>query len=253
MLLLSFSVDGESVSNIATSSGNVIDLLFKPSQQSSDTDQVSNHGNVILELGMLYKNMLDLIHFPARDRGLRLLKYMMLVFRSANPRSKYAYEIMRLLVHQYVLLSEQDAHREFYGLFVNTNGKEGGNVPVDYRMEGHVDDLKQHIKHMVSNKTEHNITNKTRALGVVKEISTCFDETTSTRIRSRKHVVASSSEDEEMMVRDLRSVRPFDLCPGRTQAGLHFESPSQLTGLDVKALHEWISLKNYEYATELGN
>ena len=53
---------------------------------------------------------------------------------------------MRLLVHQYVLLSEQDSHREFYGLFVNTNGKEGGNVPVDYRMEGHVDDLKQHIK-----------------------------------------------------------------------------------------------------------
>ena len=89
-------------------------------------------------------------------------------------------------------------------------------MPVDYRMEGHVDDLKQHIKHMVSNKTDNNITNKTRALGVVKEISTCFDETTSTRIRSRKHVVPSSSEDAEMMVRDMHSVRLFELCPGRT-------------------------------------
>lgn len=98
-------------------------------------DYVKNYGHRVLELGLLFKDLLDMIKYPDRDRGLRLLKVAMLFFRSSSRLSKYAYEIVRLLVHQQCALSVQASHEEFYGLFVNTAGKINSHIPADERME----------------------------------------------------------------------------------------------------------------------
>lgn len=49
---------------------------------------------------------------PDRDHGLHILKYLMLLFRADSSRSKYSWE------YWYVLLSDRDANRGFYYLFV---------------------------------------------------------------------------------------------------------------------------------------
>lgn len=143
--------------------------MFKPTTHI--TDRVRAYSKQLLELGLLFKNTLDFECMPERERGLRIFKLLMLYFKSHKNLSKYAFEILRLLVHQQSLLSERKAHEEFYGLFVNTKGRYNGQIPVDLRMAFHVKEVKKHIKHMASNKTHSNISNRTKAISCIKEIS----------------------------------------------------------------------------------
>lgn len=71
-----------------------------PKKQQPKPDGIYNYGCQLLEVGLLFKDLLDLTHMPERKRGLRLLKVAMLYFKSHNNLSKYAYEIMRFLVYQ---------------------------------------------------------------------------------------------------------------------------------------------------------
>ncbi len=141
-------------------------------------DHIYKYGQMVLSLGLLYKDWLDVCKIPDRDRGLRLLKVTAAVFKANNWQSKYAYECVRLLVHQISTLSLQEAHAEFYGLFVNTRGKINTHIPVDERMEWEVKEIKKHVKHMYSNKTEGNVFKRSRALSTIHEIGEKFDNVT---------------------------------------------------------------------------
>ncbi|CAC5403385.1 unnamed protein product [Mytilus coruscus] len=163
-------VDGV-VIPIQLSNGKRWSYVIKKAQksQTAQEDKVKNYGHLCLELGLQFKAILDLCKLPDRDRGLRLLKVCMIHFKANNNLSKYAYEILRLLVHQLCILSEQEAHEEFYGLFVNTKGKMDSHIPCDLQMEYIVKSVKRNIKHMFSNKTGKNITTRTSALPAIKD------------------------------------------------------------------------------------
>ena len=120
-------------------------------------DGVNNYARRLMELGLHFKDLLDATKLPERKRQISLLKQTMLFFKSHRNKSKYAYEILRLLVHQICILTEKTANEEFYGMFVNTNGHFDGHIPADRRMEYLVKRVKEHIKHMFSSKTESNV------------------------------------------------------------------------------------------------
>ena len=190
-----------------------------------------------MELGLLFKNLLDSIKLPDRDRSIRLLKMAMVILKRHNNLSKYAYEIMRLLVHQQSSLSVCDAHQEFYGMFVDTSGKIDSHIAVDDRMEWCVGVVKKHIKHMFGNKTAHNITTRTTALSGIGEISQNYDTATKVVVRCQKHSVASALEDEMAILEDLRKLRPFEKVPGRYHPHFPEEAASILQNIDVDKIH----------------
>ena len=86
---------------------------------------------MVMELGLLFKNLVVMIKLPDRDRAIRLLKLDMVILKRHNNLSKYAYEILRLLIHQQCRLSVSEAHQEFYGMFVNTAGRIDSHIAVD--------------------------------------------------------------------------------------------------------------------------
>ena len=94
---------------------------------SDRQDYVMHYGRRVLELGLLYKDLLDATKLPERSRHISLFKLTMLLFKSHRNLSKYASEILRVLVHQICILSEKAAAEEFYALFVNTN--QGSHTP----------------------------------------------------------------------------------------------------------------------------
>lgn len=106
-----FSVDG-TVIQIKLPDGKELTIKI-PKKQQPKPDGIYNYGCQLLEVGLLFKDLLDLTHMPERKRGLRLLKIAMLYFKSHNNLSKYAYEIMRFLVYQECLLSEKAANEMF--------------------------------------------------------------------------------------------------------------------------------------------
>ncbi|KAH3874587.1 hypothetical protein DPMN_037834 [Dreissena polymorpha] len=177
----------------------------------------------------------------------------MLHFKANNECSKYAYEIARLLVHQFCILSEKEACEEFFGMFVNTTGKENAHIPCDLKMEHIVKDIKSNIKHMFSNKTDQNITNRSSALPVIKAVSEAFDDVTGVIIRSKRHTRTSSLHDEAEMIKDIHQIQPFVYKAGRKHL-LFPNVPKQMTcDLDEKKYHTWIETQKYKFATDLGN
>ena len=84
-----------------------------------DEDFVFNYAQMVLELGLTFKSLDYLCSIPDRERMLPMLKHAMVLFKSNNTFSKYAYEIMRLLVHQKVILSEKEAHEILQVFFQN--------------------------------------------------------------------------------------------------------------------------------------
>ncbi len=219
-----------------------------PAVSTEAKDGVQNYAHRVLELGLLYKDLLDMCKLPSRARALPLLKLIMLLFKVNSNLSKYALEVMRLLVHQLCSLSEQAAHEEFYGLFVNTEGSPAGHVACDDRMEWQGELGQRPIQHMASNKSEKNISNRSRALS-----GTNYDRTTQVLVRSKKHKVAPAREDELAMVTDLHQLRPFQFHAGRCHSAFENISGSMLSEADFPALQRWLEDKAYMYATELGN
>jgi hypothetical protein len=84
------------------------------------TDAVLSYGKVVLELGLIFLELCDIVKSPSRICLLCHMKYIMLVLKGHKNKSKYALEILRLLCQQFALLSEKTANESIYGLFVNT-------------------------------------------------------------------------------------------------------------------------------------
>ncbi|XP_052066118.1 uncharacterized protein LOC127705808 [Mytilus californianus] len=245
-------VDGQCF-RLVLENGKTITLMKKTISKSKKGDKISNYGNQILQLGLLFKDLIDMIHMPERVRGIRLLKLAMMYFKVHNNLSKYALEILRLLVHQLCTLSEKGSNEEFYSMFVNTGGKFDTHIPADRRMEYLVKEVKEHVKHMYSNKTEENISNRTRAISGIHEISENFDKQSGVIIRSKKHSGKSSKADELAILSDLRDIRPFHCQPGRKHSSFGEISSSVVQNLDVDHYHNWINTRKVKFALENGN
>ena len=82
----------------------------------SENDNINTYSNIVLEIGLIFLNLHDIIRNPSRVRLLCLMKYMMLVLKGHNNNSKYALEILRFLCQQFAILCEREACESFYGL-----------------------------------------------------------------------------------------------------------------------------------------
>ena len=247
-------MDGE-VINVQLANGRVVQLLQRPKPVSvtTNSDQLKNYGHVTLELGLLFKALQDMIHLPDRDRGLRLLKLAMIVFKADNNLSKYALEILRLLIHQICTLSEKAANEEFYGLFVNTKGHVDSNIPVDLCMEHQVRTIKRHLRHMTSNKNEKTVMKRSCAIPGLRMIGRNYDKMSQVVIRAKKHSKRDSTPDELSMLNDLRQVRPFRYSADRAFKAFPKCPTSVLQYMKCRAFHEWLIKHKNTLPFELGN
>ena len=239
------------MASVKLGNGNTVSLMVKT--KPAEPDSVKDYSHLVLELGLQFKTFLSLCKNPNRSRGLAALKTTMLHFKANNGCSKYAYEIARLLVHQQCILSEREAYEEFYGLFVNTSGKSNSHIPCDLKMEYIVKEVKTNIKHMFSNKTEQNITTRSSALPVIKDIAQNFDDVTGVIMRSKRHTNVDSLQDEREMIKDIHQIKPFVCQPGRKHESFPIVTKQMSALLDADHFRSWIQSQIYKYVTHLGN
>jgi hypothetical protein len=247
-------VDGQIGITVQLADGTVISVpvinSHKPKKEP--IDYVKNYAHLVIELGLVYKELVELCHIPDRDRMIRLLKQCMVIFKAKSNNSKYAVECHRFLVQQLCVLSEKEAHETAYSMFVNTKGSHCSHIPADLQMEYLVKLIKKHIKHMFSNKTAANITKRTRSLACIQAISQNYDEDTEVKKRAKKHKKSSHFDDELVMVDDLRQCNPFQSQPGRCHRSFPRISSTILDYLDINHFHAWIQFRTAVHATELG-
>ncbi|KAL3889781.1 hypothetical protein ACJMK2_002109 [Sinanodonta woodiana] len=223
----------------------------KTVSKPKDTDHVQHYGHTVLQVGLLYMEFWDVIYRPDRDRLLDCLKYMMLMFKSHNSRSKYAFEILRLVCHQQASYSLRSAYQSIYGLFVKIRGKKDSHIPADLAMEHLVKRTKKMLKGLGPMNKDKNLLARSKAVAAMDNIADNFDSISDVKVRAGYHKERNSHTDELKMIYDLREVKPFVTHSGRFfSAHKNIMSPADsVNGLEFES---WIDYHKVRLEFESG-
>ncbi len=131
----------------------------------------------VLTLGLIWFNYLDATREGDGDRIITLWKFLLIIFRKTG-HTNYSKEAAILLLQCNFLLSDRLATQVKYGRFVNTHGRKGCNMPCDLHMEHLNRRLKGMIHNMGSNIHPSCIASAAKALGVVHNVCSVFEQET---------------------------------------------------------------------------
>ena len=181
-----------------------LDFDYDPTTtEAKDDDQVRAYAKEILSFGTILMEFNDAVHEGDGKRLMRVWKYFLLTFRSAN-KTKYSLEGLLLLikVHSKVL-PERLKHQLMYSRFVNTRGRTGANIPIDLHVE-HVNRIiKTAIYSQVSNLSPLSVIRSSRCTGVFANITNQFDNVSFLHPQSSSHSQAKLNKDIERIVKQL--------------------------------------------------
>ncbi len=164
---------------VTLANGNVTQIpVSKTRKLVRVDDRVHKYGTLVLELGMVFEYLLLICHTPDRARLLAVVKMMVKIMKANNTNAKYPLDLLRLLVQQYSLLSQQEAHLSLQSCFVNLKGKENSHRPADHVMEGIIKEQKAMLKHMGSNRSAETIEKRSAAIPGIKKIAENYNNVT---------------------------------------------------------------------------
>jgi hypothetical protein len=215
--------------------------LFNNVDEQPSTDGKYDYGVVVMELGLLFIEFIDVCKTPDRQRLLTVLKYMMMAFK-INNNHKYALEILRFLCFQQSSYSLRVAYQAVHGLFVNNKGHMDSSIPADLHMEHNVKKIKSMLNELGSNKSKDVIVKRSKSLAGMDLIAHNYDEKTSVIKRAQHHKYKSATEDELKILSDLSDIDIFNKRPGQKYE--HFENfrAPFLSRLDKQKFVSWIEL-----------
>ncbi len=199
------------------------------------------YGKLVLELGLLFKNLTETISTPHRSRMLRIMKLMMAFFKAKSNNSKYADELLRFLILQQTLLPPKQALEVFHSLFVNIHGTPNSHIAADLSMEYIVNTEKRHMKHMGSNKIQQSIIKMSKSLAGISTVGKHFDAISSVIRRSSSNKKTSAEADELLIIEGLRSTKPFQMCESEQPTWVKkLPLGSLLSHMSSSKFHAWL-------------
>ncbi len=217
-------------------------------------DYVFNYSRNVLTLGLFTNVLHDMIRSkPSRLDAIAIFKVAFIYFKAGNLRLKYANELLRLLVHQLCVMTQNQAASEYDGLFVNTTGTIGRYIATDLQMEYIVKEVKKHIKHMHSGQTNNNIDIHCKALSGLQTLGDTFDNVAQVIVRCTKHCHVSNTSDVTYLVNTMVDLKLFKHIPGRMHASFPNLSSNLTDDINATKLHKWVYQRIQAYCRELGN
>ena len=171
---------------------------------------------------------------------LSVLHKQLVHFFSASGFNEYAIEMLVNIMQHQILLSPAQAHQCMWAATVNWSGGHGKNVEIDLFQENRNKDMKAMIKSMGANKSEKAIHRASKAAGGVRQIVDAFGKQVSMHRKSSSHSHKSSSQDE-IVVTDLRSLRPFHQVNERKLESFKNISYDPTSSFDEKKFVGWIN------------
>ena len=171
---------------------------LEDSTTSETKDKIYLYAREVLTLCLLWQGYHDAISEGDGDRVMRYWRFLLLVFKNAG-RKNYSLEALNLLVQDQYLLSPREKAQLRWSRFINTQGRQGCNIPCDLHMEHLNRRLKSIMRNMGANVTDRSISVAAKSIGVVNNICKAFEN----------HVEANSSSDHHpppCFIRDLNLI-----------------------------------------------
>ena len=193
----------------------VDDRIVSLSVQKKVPDGVFNYSSAVLNDGLLLLELRNAVHWGAGLRVVRCWKFMLLHWRYAK-HTKYSLEALHLLAAINATATERIAHELIWCRFINTRGVPGANMPVDLYMEHLNRTLKDYLKGLGANVSEATITQTSKSLRNLMEVTSHFDSMCDIPPDSIYHTCKRYGKDLDMMIEELTErSRVFDYIPGR--------------------------------------
>ena len=156
------------------------------------------------------------------------------LFFSHSRLSKYFVENIDYILKCEFLLSPLQRLRVLEGSFVNLRGGANNNMEADLMQENSVRVVKNLIKQLGANKTTSAIDRTSAAAETIKAVTDGLDCFISSRKTSSKHKVSSSFNDEQLLAKSVRKLRPFRVKAGRKCEGFKDIPASPFSGIDLQ-------------------
>jgi len=125
---------------------------------------------------------------------------------------------------------------------INTQGRQGKNIPSDRHMEHLNCNLKNMIRNLGSNITPKTVQKAAKAFGMVNQICSRFKEETEVRVNKPFHSCPSFNADLSKIVQQLEKDEVFTIKPQRKYVAFPDHKPL-LLDINWENIKEWIKEK----------
>lgn len=205
-------------------------------------DDVFNYNCGLLTDGFLFFNFLDAISEGDGMRIMRQYKYIMLYCKADESHStKYALECLYQFFLVYAVLSPRDSERFIWNRLVSNTCQKGSNIPLDLDVEHSNNFIKQGIKNLGPNVTEHAISRISRAETATTNILDNLDENVQRVARSGRHTRSSDDKDLQQLVKKALEVDIFTEHAQRSYKQFADIKRDRLENFDTSNLFKWIN------------
>lgn len=202
-------------------------------------DSVYSYACEVLSLGLFYLEFRDAIKQGDGDRDVIVWKFLLLLFK-ASKRTNYAIEALTLLAQYYLILPPRLAEQLKWSRFVNMHGLPGRNISCDLHMEHLNREVKTAIKGLGANKSQKAVLRTGKAIGVLTDNLTNFDEDNSISMDRGTHAVRSAKKDLAKIQKQLTSSQVFTLIPGRQHKSFKNLKTNMIRTLKKQEVTDWI-------------
>jgi hypothetical protein len=210
-------------------------------EEAESEDGIWCHGVNVIRTFLVLADMKDAVADGNGEHMSILRKQMLLHFFSNPGFNEYSIEMLINILQCDVLLSEAEAFRCKWAATVNWKGGAGNNIEIDLFQENRNAQMKKLIRSMGANKTEKAITRASKASGGVSKVIESFDGQVGMVKKSSAHSHRSSSDDEKIISKDLRALRPFRKEDGRRYESFSDISCNPIHSFDKEKFREWIT------------
>jgi len=208
--------------------------------EAATDDSVYNYTLDFMGIGMLWLGFHDAIREGDGDRIIRYWKFLMVVFRKTN-HYNYSNEGLKLVL-QSLVSSPRKVMELKWSRCINTQGRQGKNIPTDLHMEHLNRKLKDMIKNLGSNVTPKTVQRAAKAFGIVNQVCSKFKEETGVKVNKPFHSCPSFNSDLGKIVQQLEKDEVFIVKPKRQYTAFPNHKP-MLLDINWKNIKEWIEEK----------
>ena len=179
----------------------------------------------LLSIGCLYLEMQDAIKEGDGERVLQCWRYLLPVFLNSGCKN-YTIEAFQFLYQYQYGLTPRQAQQLIWSRFVNTQGVQGKNIPLDLHLD-HLNRIcKTSMGHLGANKTDDAIVRCGKALGTMYRLLEKFDRDNSVSDVSGTHLKPSYKRDLNIILHELQESKVFKIIPGRVHTS--FKKPTNI-------------------------
>jgi len=212
----------------------------KPFQEDTDQpDYVLNYTHRALALCCLWLNMEDAVKLGDGERLMLCYKFMYLYCKDVGFH-KYAYGLLETVVQAEYLLPPRYANDLVWNRFVNNQGKEDTNLPVDLDVEHCNRPLKTDVHTFRGKLTDKTVQRISRSVEESEKVLLNVDRQIGMKQESGKHDGIDVKGDISKIVKQLQEKKVFAKTPGREHRFIGKISADPLATLDMKDLRTWL-------------